>query len=115
MKSEYAIINFYLAIVVLFVMLFQSVHSYEHILKQLTEEKCQETHDYSVTHFQHKHSTFDHCFSCEFTLSTFTLFDLKNFEFIKFNTFFKNPFFYLNTNNSFFKGISYSLRGPPLV
>lgn len=115
MKRKFAIINFCLMIVVLFVMLFQSIHSYEHILKQLSEKKCHEKHDYSATNFQHKHSSFDHCFSCEFTFSTFAAFDLKYFESVKFNTIFKNIFFYLDTENLYFKGISYTLRGPPVI
>jgi ABC-type multidrug transport system fused ATPase/permease subunit len=115
MKSKFAIINCCLMMVVLFVMLFQSFHSYEHVIEQFSEKKCYEKHDYSKTHFQHKHPSLDYCFSCEFTFSFFTKLDLKFFVFEKQTLFFKNSFFYLDSKKPYYNGISYSLRGPPRI
>ena len=100
-------------VVVLFSMLFQSLHSYEHLLAQLSEPECHQKHSTSGTQVTHKHLSFEHCFACEFTFSHFISSNLNTFKFFVKTILFKNKFFFLNQINKFYKGISYSLRGPP--
>ena len=96
-------------------MLLQSIHSYEHVVSQLTEKQCHKKHAEIGTQVKHKHPTLDHCFSCEFTFSSFTSIDSKPLVFTKYTDFFKTTFFYLDSLNPYYKGISYALRGPPLT
>jgi putative component of membrane protein insertase Oxa1/YidC/SpoIIIJ protein YidD len=44
MKRKWVIVNFCLMITVLFAMLLQSIHSYEHVISQLTEKQCHKKH-----------------------------------------------------------------------
>lgn len=113
MKKKFAIINFSLMIAVLFAMLFQSLHSYEHLIAQFSEVKCHQKHIAFGTQVTHEHDNIDHCFACEFTFSHFISSNLNCFKLSNSLVFFKNTFFYLKKINPFYNGISYSLRGPP--
>ncbi len=113
MKNRFAIINFCLMIAVLFSMLFQSLHSYEHLIAKFSEQKCHQKHITFGTQVSHEHNTFDHCFACEFTFSHFVSSSLTPIKFLNNTIFFKSTFFYLKKINQFYNGISYSLRGPP--
>lgn len=115
MKRKWVIVNFCLMCAVLLAMLLQSMHSYEHVIKELDEEQCHKKHVEIGTQVKHKHPTLDHCFSCEFTFNSFTLIDSKPLLFIKNKTFFRTSFFYLDNSNTYYNGISYSLRGPPIT
>jgi hypothetical protein len=111
MKNRFAIINLGFAIAVLFSILFQSFHSFEHLEKQLSEKQCHHRY-HSDSEITHQHHNFDHCYVCEFTFSNF----------ISPVTFFHEPqlsttaipyFFTKTQTRQFFSGSSYSLRGPP--
>ncbi len=102
-------------IAVLFSMLFQSLHSYEHLIAELTKEKCHKKHIGIGTQVTHEHNSLEHCFVCEFTFSHFTSSTLNSFKSSIFGNFFKNYFFYINEIHQFYNGISYLLRGPPIV
>jgi hypothetical protein len=70
MKRKFAILNSFLAVAVLFSMLFQSLHSYEHLAKQFSEKHCH--HDHRSAHeITHQHHSYDHCLVCDFTLGSF--------------------------------------------
>lgn len=114
MKNKFAILNALMSVVILFAILFQSLHNYEHLLKQITEKKCFHKHvfDKEITH-QHKH--FDKCFVCEFAFSSFITSNIQSFSFNNDSNFFKKDSYFLQESNDFFSGISYSLRGPPTV
>ena len=113
MKKKFVIVNSFLALAVLFVMLFQSVHSFEHIAQQLTEKECH--HDYtSKQQVTHQHHNLDHCFVCDFKMGHFVSLDFSNFEF-------KNPvvssgysLFKSREITQFFKGSLFALRAPPI-
>ncbi len=112
MKNKFVVINSLLSIVILFSILFQSVHSYEHLAKQLTEKKCLHKHN-SRLEITHEHHKFDHCFVCDFTLSSFISADsfhynLKNTTVISGYSYFKSK-----EITQFFKGSLFSLRAPP--
>ena len=40
MKKKFVIINAFMSVVILFAIFFQSLHSYEHLAKELSEKKC---------------------------------------------------------------------------
>jgi PP-loop superfamily ATP-utilizing enzyme len=114
MKKKLSIVNLVLMIAVLFSILGQSIHSYEHIVKQFSEKKCE--HKYtSAAEITHQHHTYDSCYLCSFAVSSFVYSDIKSFELYE---------LVVNTNNSvaiskeitqFFKGSLFALRAPPLV
>ena len=97
---------------VLFSILFQYVHSYEHLAKQLSEKKC--SHKNISSHeITHQHQNFDHCFVCDFTISTFIPSDISNFEFKKIIIPSGYSFFNSREITQFFKGSLFALRAPP--
>lgn len=112
MKKRFVIVNYFLVIAVLFAMLFQYVHSYEHLAKQLSEKQCH--HKYtSSNEITHQHHGYEHCFICNFTLSSFVASDFSHFEF-------KNSilpsgytFFKSREITPFFIGSLFALRAPP--
>lgn len=113
MKKKFAILNYFLMVAVLFSMLLQSVHSYEHLVKQLSQEIC--SHKYnSSTEITHQHHNFDHCFVCDFTLSNFVSAEIYHFEFKKTNLPSGYTFFESRLINYFFKGSLFALRAPPI-
>ena len=114
MKKKFVIINSFLMLAVLFSMLFQYVHSYEHLAKQLSEKEC--SHKYiSSQEITHQHHDFDNCFVCNFTVSTFISSDISNFEFKK--IIFPSGYSLFNSQEitQFFKGSLFALRAPPVI
>lgn len=113
MKKRLVIVNVFLALAVLFAMLFQSVHSYEHLAQQLSEKKCH--HQYSSKHeITHQHHNLEHCYVCDFKMSQFVgepifIFKSQNPIIHSGYTFFKS-----RTITEFFKGSLFVLRGPPV-
>ncbi|MBS7786001.1 hypothetical protein KIH23_01720 [Flavobacterium sp. CYK-55] len=81
MKRKVLFLNAFLSVAVLFSMLLQSVHSFEHLSKLFSEKECH--HIYSgKTEISHQHHPFDECLSCEFTFSTFVCPELFHFDLI---------------------------------
>jgi hypothetical protein len=112
MKRKFVVVNLILIVSVLFAMLFQSVHSYEHLAKQLSEKKC--SHKNNSSHeITHQHHNFDHCFVCDFTLSNFISATISHFEFKKTNLPSGYSFFNSREITQFFKGSLFALRAPP--
>jgi hypothetical protein len=112
MKKKFVILNSFLALAVLFAMLFQSVHSYEHLAKQLSEKKC--THKYISSHeITHQHHNYDRCFVCDFTLSHFVSLSISHFEFKKISIPSGYSIFKSREITQFFKGSLFALRAPP--
>ncbi|RTY93894.1 hypothetical protein [Flavobacterium sp. GT3R68] len=112
MKKKLIIVNLSLMTAVLFAILFQSMHSYEHLAKQFTEKQCHHQYNSTKTEFTHHHTEFDHCFVCEFTLSSFIAPDTFCFK----PTFAPSeiPYFLATPEIVIpFSGSRYTLRGPP--
>lgn len=113
MKKRFPILNSFLALAVLFAMLFQSVHSYEHLAQQLSEKECH--HKYtSKQEITHQHHNFDHCFVCDFKMSNFVSSDILYFQFQ--NTIILSGYTFLESREitQFFKGSLFALRAPPI-
>ena len=109
MKKKFAIINLSLMFSVLFAILFQSLHSYEHFLGEALTINQNDSHDYDLHQNDHNH---EQCFVCEFTFSSFLV--SENASFIFFSEFVNVPYqFPFSVNPTVFSGSSFSLRGPP--
>ncbi len=114
MKKKYIIINLSLMLTVLFTMLIQSLHSFEHLHQLFEEKECH--HKYTGnTEVSHQHHPFDHCYVCEFTFGNFVSSEIyvdKKVD--KTNT---TPYFscYSKEINLQFKGSLFALRAPPSV
>lgn len=98
-------------IAVLFSILFQSVHSYEHFLDGNAATVSQSADDGST-----KIQTLDHnhekCFVCEFTLSSFIATEFFTFDVqVPFKAVAYN--FASVESSEFFSGSLFSHRGPP--
>ena len=112
MKKKSVILNSFLMFAVLFAILLQYVHSYEHLAKQLYEKKC--FHKYnSGKEITHQHHNYDRCFVCDFTLSSFISAEISHFEFKKINIPSGYSFFKYGETSQFFKGSLFALRAPP--
>jgi hypothetical protein len=113
MKKRIAITNLCLMITVLFAMLFQSFHSYEHLAKQLSEKHCEHKYHSNKTEFSHQHNSFDTCFVCEFTFSSVIAPENVSFDCFSVPVAIPYSFAFSETILSF-SGSLYSLRGPPI-
>ncbi|WP_353082840.1 hypothetical protein [Flavobacterium sp.] len=114
MKSKYALISMIFGLAIVFAITLQSVHSYDHITRAFSEKQCHHKYAANKTEIGHSHHDSDHCFVCEFTLSSCSQIILEDY-FLKTHSFFKKVTFFHSTENiSFFSGCIYSLRGPPL-
>lgn len=112
MKKKFAIINSLLAIAVLFSILFQSVHSYEHLSKQFSDKKCYHKYN-SSKEITHQHHNYDTCFVCNFTLGNFISSEITSFQ-SKTNTLsIGYTYFKSKEITSYFKGSLFALRAPP--
>lgn len=113
MKKRIVNISFALSFLILTSVALQSVHSFKHFYSLFTEKKCNHHYAVNKTIISHQHHQTEHCFSCEFTFSTYlspftTCFIIIKNEFFSFNNgFFKNQI------AQFFNGSLFQLRAPP--
>jgi hypothetical protein len=113
MKKSFLLLSSFLALAVLFAMLFQSVHSFEHFEEDLADKKCvhKSTSKFQITH---QHHNFEHCFVCDFKMSNFVSSDILYFEFQKTIIPAGYTFFESRQITQFFKGSLFALRAPPV-
>lgn len=115
MKNRFYIFSFLFSGLVLFSILFQSVHSYEHFAAKINEKQCVHRQNSNKVNIAHTHSSFDHCAICEFSFVPFCLSDSYIFQ-IKKNLFAsKYSFFYKRKITILFKGSLFALRAPPMA
>lgn len=100
---------------VLFAMLFQTVHSYEHIYAQLTEKHCDHKYTSHKTQITHSHSVENNCHICHFAFSTFIPNSFQALSFHKLNLETSFVFVYTKSVSTFFKGSLFALRAPPIL
>jgi hypothetical protein len=112
MKKRFGILNLFLMLAVLSSMLLQSVHSYEHILRQATEKKCHHLSN-STSQITHQHHNLEHCFVCDFAFSSFIPSGNTNFQAPKIIIASGTPFSDAFVIAQFFKGSLFTLRAPP--
>ncbi|MBP2283459.1 hypothetical protein H4V97_001777 [Flavobacterium sp. CG_23.5] len=113
MKKKQGIINLTLVVAVLFSMLFQSVHSYTHLVKQFSEKRCHHTYNVTNSEITHQHHNFDNCSICQFTFGSYI--SPNEFSY-QLNSSYKEIPYFFTAKTAFvsFSGSLYSLRGPPV-
>lgn len=97
---------------VLFSILFQSVHSYEHFLDQETVF-VSNSNDYGSTKIQTLDHNHEKCFVCEFTLSSFIATEFATFKPQYISEAFAQITFSATETPEAFSGSLFSHRGPP--
>ncbi|MEL1252869.1 hypothetical protein AAEO57_03710 [Flavobacterium sp. DGU38] len=114
MKRRQLITGFSLGLMVLLSILFQSVHSYEHITQQLSEKKCHHSYNDTNGEITHQHHNDDTCFICHFAFGSYITPEKFAFQF--FSNHQEIPYFF-GFSECFisFTGSLYTLRGPPLA
>ncbi|CAN1490013.1 hypothetical protein MCETHM1_00167 [Flavobacteriaceae bacterium] len=115
MKQKTVFINVLLTVAILFSILFQAVHSYEHHSEQLAIKKCVHQHSKNKTQIQHSHQSIDNCFTCGFSFSFSTTIVPTVFDFFQKSNLATVLFSDFQSHFSFFKGSFFSLRAPPIV
>ncbi|WP_281227569.1 hypothetical protein [Flavobacterium aquiphilum] len=113
MRKRIVILNFFWAFAVLFAMLFQTAHTYQHLAQQLSEKKCHHSHT-SKHDITHQHHNFDHCYVCDFKISSFTYSEIASYGFQDAIIHSEYTFFKSREITEFFKGSLFALRAPPV-
>ncbi|MFC0078612.1 hypothetical protein ACFFLS_16305 [Flavobacterium procerum] len=112
MKRKQLILSFGSAVMILFSILFQSIHSYEHIAKQLTEKKCHHSYKDPNGEITHNHDSNDVCYVCNFAFGSYILPEKFSFEFTSFAK--EIPYFFALQENVISFHLNFCLlRGPP--
>jgi hypothetical protein len=94
---------------VLFAILFQTLHSYEHFLGEAITIHKVDSKKLDLHQNDHNH---EKCFVCEFTFSSFLASEKPSFTFI--SEFVNVPYhFPITVNPTVFSGSIFQLRGPP--
>ncbi len=113
MKKRLLIFNYSLLAAILFTILFQSLHSYEHLIKEFTSEHCHHKYDRNgKAEITHNHHDFDNCLVCKYSFSHYipTEFLSYSFKRVLQNTSYQ---FTYTENPIVFSGSLLALRGPP--
>ncbi|PRZ20323.1 hypothetical protein BC624_11212 [Flavobacterium granuli] len=98
--------------IVLFSILYQSLHMYEHFVKQFSEKVCHHKYSGKQAEITHQHHKIEHCNVCHFTFGAYVTPEVFVY---KLNPNYKQvPHFFKNEKEiAFFSGSLYSHRGPP--
>lgn len=112
MKRQKLLFSFTLATAVLFSILFQSFHGYEHLEKQLSHKFCVHDHKQNKVEITHEHKIVEHCAICHFEFGGSLCLKFISYHF--FSDFRAIPFFVINQKEIIsFSGSLYAHRGPP--
>lgn len=108
MKQRVVFSNVFLMVLMVCTIMYQSTHSFVHLLDEISHMNVSENEDESHFHFDSKH-----CQICDFTFSPFTSTEIQTFTFINIISFSQKYFFSEITFEKTFILHSF-LRGPPL-
>ena len=112
MKRKQLILSVSLVLMILFSIFFQSIHSYEHIVKQLSEKQCHHDYNDPSGEITHQHHDYDLCFVCNFAFESFIVPESFSFQLHSFDS--EIPYFFPLSEKIFsISKPSYLLRGPP--
>lgn len=111
MKKKFAIINLSLMLTVLFSILFQSFHSYEHFAHD--ETTFVHSNDDKSTKVQALDHDHEKCFVCEFTLSNFIPTEFTSFTVLLAFKAYSEVNFPASQTAVTFSGSLFAHRGPP--
>jgi hypothetical protein len=105
--------GFFLAWLILFSILVQSIHSTEHLAEEISRTHCDHEYDNSHNTINHAHDGSATCFTCEFTFSIATTSSQCSFvQGQPLNQTEQLRFFYTSPLKTF-TGSLFSHRGPP--
>ena len=113
MKRKNLILSFLFGLTVLLAIVLQSVHSFNHLEKEITTKECHHKYAKNQTQLTHAHHNLDHCFVCEFTFSTSIKSDFYTFIFKKVEIPVSYSYFYSKEITQSFRGSLFALRAPP--
>jgi hypothetical protein len=113
MKIKNFILSFLFGLIVLCAIVLQSIHSFNHLKKELTTKECHHKYAKNKTEFTHSHQNLGHCFICEFTFSTSIKSEFFIFYFKKVEIPARYFYFYFKEINRSFLGSLFALRAPP--
>jgi hypothetical protein len=113
MKRKLLFTNALMGLMILFAIFFQSIHSFEHLVKQFSEKQCQHVYNHHKTEIGHGHDGLEKCFVCEFAFSSYTSTPIKSFEFQKTEAPTAYTVFYSKEITQKFRGSLFALRAPP--
>ncbi|SFD45121.1 hypothetical protein [Flavobacterium phragmitis] len=104
-----------MSIVVLSAMLFQTMHSYEHVFKQFAEKPCEHHTNANQKEITHSHDVDSKCHVCHFAFSIYipNTFEAVIVQKIQIET--KAVLAFTQAVSAFFKGSLFALRAPPAV
>lgn len=113
MRKKRLLISVTLVITVLFSILFQSLHTYEHFVKQFADKECHhKKNNFGVAEIIHKHHAVDDCKVCHFTFGSYVFPKVIAYKLIL--NYKQLPYFHTDTEkNILYSGSMYSHRGPP--
>ncbi|MFH7016485.1 hypothetical protein [Flavobacterium sp. FlaQc-47] len=112
MKRKQLISSVFLALTLLFSILFQSIHSYEHIVKQLSEKQCHHNYNDPSGEITHQHHDYELCYVCHFVFGSYIV--PQEFAFQFHNYPIEIPYFFSLSEKIFsLSECPYLLRGPP--
>lgn len=115
MKNKISIVSLSFTVLVMGAILLQSLHSFHHLEKFITEKHCHHKYALNETAITHQHHDFDHCFVCEFGLSNCTSTHFYTFDFKKTEVTSRYTFCYFKEITQSFRGALFALRAPPKV
>ncbi|MFC5976401.1 hypothetical protein [Flavobacterium salmonis] len=114
-KKKFVIINLLMSLTVLLAMLFQTIHSYEHVYAQIQEKHCDHKYIPGQKQITHSHNIENNCSICHFEFSTFISNAFPTYTFHKTHIPTVQEFTYNLITAAFFKGSLFALRAPPAL
>lgn len=102
-----------MGLVVLIAILLQSFDAMSHLEKQFSEKHCNHKYNHHQTEINHAHQSLDHCFTCEFTFSSFISPSKFIFTSQKVQVTTKYSSYYSKEITQSFRGSLFALRAPP--
>lgn len=113
MKKKFKFICVFMLLLIVFVILFPVIHSYEHIQNHTSKHKTTfQNHTHKGEFKIHNHS-YEECPICHFKFSPVSTFSFIHFDFYKSFSVIPYVNFYFKIYSIFFKGSLFALRAPP--
>lgn len=107
MKQKLPFSSLLMSILVICTIMYQSVHSFTHILEEINHSSVSENSEHSHVHLDKKH-----CHVCDFTFSPFTSTEFQTFTFLNPTQVSQKYFFSKQSFDLTYSQHSF-LRGPP--
>ncbi len=113
MKGKLFFTNALMGLMILFAIIFQSLHAIEHLAKQFSEEKCHHAYNHHHTEIGHGHDGLEKCFVCEFAFGGYTATPVNALQLQKIAVPTSYHFCYSKEITQRFRGSLFALRAPP--